>query len=91
MDLNTGRYSLGDKTKGFRIKRPLESAKKPTTYDVLSCITKSDPGSLEEFCGDLGYDTDSRKAMDIYIAVQKEWHDVERMFSDCLDELQGIN
>ena len=89
MDLNTGEYSLADKDKGLRIKRTLESTQ-PSAYDILTCITKCDPGSFEEFCGDYGYDTDSRKALETYIAVQKEWSDVQRMFGDCLDELQEI-
>lgn len=91
LDLNTGRYSLADKNKGLRIKQALESTPLPTAYDILSCITRCDPGSFEEFCSDFGYDTDSRKALDVYIAVQKEWHDVERMFGDCLEELAEIN
>lgn len=90
IDLCTGKYGLADKYRGLRIKRRLESTPLPTAYDILACITHSDPGTFEDFCGDFGYDTDGRKALETYIAVQKECSDVQRMFGDCLDELAEI-
>jgi hypothetical protein len=63
---------------------------KPHLYDILSCIQKYDPGTFEDFCGDFGYDTDSRSAEKIYYAVRDEGRAIEGMFSDCLDELQEI-
>jgi len=65
--------------------------KTPTIYDILACITKSDPGSFKDFCGNYGYDEDSRKASDVYIAVQKEWEQVDNLFHDVLAELEEIN
>jgi len=64
----------------------------PTAYDVLACLTKSDPGSFEDFCADYGYDTDSRKAECTYRAVKREWEKVLRVFGEgeCLDDLQEI-
>lgn len=44
----------------------------PSHYDVLTCIEKYEPGTFEQWCGELGYDTDSRKALDTYLAVQKQ-------------------
>ena len=66
--------------------------KAPTEYDVLTCITKSDPGSFEDFCGEFGYDTDSRKAEKTYKAVKSEWEAVKRVFGEgeCLEALQEI-
>lgn len=63
----------------------------PTPYDILATITKSDPGTFADFCGDFGYDEDSRKAEKTYFAVQKEYQEVSKMFGDCMDELQEIN
>lgn len=57
----------------------------PTAYDVLTCLTKYDPGSFENFCGEFGYDTDSKKAEKTYFAVQKEYYDLCKLFSQ--DEL----
>lgn len=62
----------------------------PNIYDILACITKDDPYSFEDFCANYGYDTDSRKAYKTYLAVEKEWANVERVFGDVLEELQEI-
>jgi len=64
----------------------------PSDYDILSCITKSDPGIFNEFCANYGYDDDSRKAEKIYFDVQKEWSNVNRLFSDKeIEQLNEIN
>lgn len=65
--------------------------KKPTHYDVLACLTKSNPGSFENFCSDFGYNSDSRKAERIYNAVCSEWNSVDRLWHDVLETLQDIN
>ena len=63
----------------------------PTEYDVISCIQKYDVGSFDDFCGDFGYDTDSRKAEKIYKAVCKEFEKVSIFFTDTeLEQLQEI-
>ena len=67
-----------------------EGSNPPSEYDVLATITKYDPGSFEYFCSEYGYDTDSRKAEQTYKAVLKEWRDVDRVFGDCLDDLEEI-
>ena len=64
--------------------------KKPTMYDVLSCLTKYNPGTFEDFCADYDYDTYSRRAERIYKAVCREWKAVERLFGDIIEELQEI-
>jgi len=61
-------------------KKP--NRKAPTAYDVLACITKYDPGTFEEFCGEFGYDTDSKKAEKTYKAVVQEWLTVSRLYND---------
>lgn len=63
----------------------------PTAYDVLSSLTKCEVGTFENFCGDYGYDVDSRKAYKTYKAVLKEWKNVERLFTaEQLELLQEI-
>ena len=54
----------------------------PTDYDILACLTKYDPGTFEDFCGDFGCDTDSRKAEQTYFAVQKEYQNLRGMFTE---------
>jgi hypothetical protein len=66
--------------------------KAPTAYDVITCLTKNDPGDFEEFCREFGYDTDSRKAEKTYKAVVAEWKNVEACFSEEeLAEMGEIN
>jgi len=63
----------------------------PNAYDVLACLTKYDPFDFECFCGDFGYDTDSRSAKKIYKAVQKEWAMVQALWNDNeIDKLSEI-
>lgn len=59
---------------------------KPSEYDILACLTKYEPGTFEDFCSDYGYDTDSRKAENTYNAVQEEYMNISRLFSE--DELE---
>lgn len=67
----------------------------PNAYDILTCLTKSDPGTFEEFCDEYGYDIDSKNIERIYIEriyknVKKEWKNVNNLFEDVLEELQEI-
>lgn len=65
-------------------------AQPPSAYDVLSCITKLDPGTFEDFCQDFGYDTDSKRAEKTYFADQKEYSECRKMFGDVMDALCEI-
>lgn len=65
-------------------------SKEPTLYDILSCLTKYDPESFDNFCSEFGYDIDGRNAEKTYKAVCKEFAAVERLFGDVMDELQEI-
>lgn len=63
----------------------------PTMYDILTCMTKYDPETFENFCSEFGYDTDSRKAEKTYKAVKKEYAAMKRLFSnEVLEEMQEI-
>jgi hypothetical protein len=64
----------------------------PTAYSILAAITKYDPGTLEDFCNEFGYDTDSRKAEKTYNAVKNEYQNVAMLFNDTeMQELAEIN
>lgn len=72
------------------LKAKKEEAR-PGAYDILATMTKYDPGTFEDFCGEFGYDTDSRKAEAIYFAVQKEYNNLTRIFTDeQMEELEEI-
>ena len=65
--------------------------KAPSEYDVLACLQKYDVGTFEEFCGEFGYDTDSKKAEKTYLAVKNEFDMVQKLWSDKeIEELQEI-
>lgn len=66
-------------------------AAEPDMYDILACLTKYDPGTFEDFCGNFGYDTDSRSAERTYKAVCKEYKAVERLFGDLLDNEEFLD
>lgn len=66
------------------------TGKEPSMYDVLVCLTKSDPSTYQDFCWEYGYESCSRTAYQTYKAVVKEWKAVNRMFGDCLNDLQEI-
>ena len=60
----------------------------PSEYSVLSCLTKHDPESFENFCNEFGYDEDSRNAERTYNAVVKEWKNVCMIWTD--DEMEEL-
>lgn len=64
----------------------------PTAYDVLVCLIKSDPGTIDDFQIDYGYsDEKASKVIKTYNAVVDEWKNVRRLFWDVLEKLQEIN
>lgn len=75
-------------------ERALRTSSTPTAYDVLTCIS-GDIGmhdwTFEEFCGDFGYDTDSRQAEKTYNAVCDQSRALAHLFNDEeLDQLREI-
>lgn len=95
----TGNYIIHDINKfikafpdGGSQKLKLVKGKEPTLYDILTCLTKYDVGTFENFCSEFGYDEDSRSAEKTYNAVVKEYESMCRLFSDEeLEVLQLIN
>ena len=59
-----------------------ENFSEPTEYDVLACLTKYDPETFENFCGEFGYDEDSRKAEKTYHAVKDEYNNVAMLWNE---------
>lgn len=69
-----------------------EGSNEPTLYSVLTCLQKYEVGTFENFCGDFGYDNDSRTALKTYKAVVKEYDKVCSLFSnEELEVLEMIN
>ena len=72
--------------------KDINFGKEPTSYDVLACLTKYDPGSLEDFCSEFDYDLDSKSAEKTYDAVREEYLNVCALFGqeemEVLSEIQ---
>ncbi len=84
--------NMGREDRKLAIKYAGKKRTKVSAYDVIACITKSNPGYFEDFCGDYGYDNDSRKAEATYHAVVGEWNKVRRFFTPTeIEEMQEIN
>ena len=69
----------------------------PDMYSVLACLTKYNAGSFDDFCSEFGYSRHdeetgrtNKQTERTYKAVCKEFAAVERLFSDCMEELQEI-
>jgi len=82
----TGNYSINDVEKyknGFPINAiKLIKGTAPTAYDVLTSLTKYDPGTFDDFCSEFGYDEDSKSAEHTYNAVKEEYLKVISLFTD---------
>ena len=68
----------------------------PSSYDVLACLTTSDPGTFENFVGDYGYAhlpiSQYETVMGVYTSVKEEVRGLRRLFSDEeLERLAEIN
>ena len=64
--------------------------KKPSAYDILSCLDYWD-GTFSDFCEDFGYSTDSITARKTYTRVMDQSRGLKSLFSpEELDKLGDI-
>ncbi len=58
----------------------------PTEYSILSCLTKYDVGSMDDFMHEFGYEIkcveDMTNFINTYNAVVKEYNDIRRCFTE---------
>jgi hypothetical protein len=57
----------------------------PNAADILNCLTSDaqmGEDSFEGFCGDMGLDTDSRKALDTYTECQQQGAKLRRILGN---------
>lgn len=59
-----------------------EANKTPTEYDVLACLEWNCADTFEDFCSELGYEQDSRKALKTFRACLRQRTALERIFPD---------
>ena len=64
---------------------------KPSAYDILACLESYLPGSHSDFCDSFGYDIDSIKGRDVYLAVIDQYSNLARLFTtEHLEQLGEI-
>lgn len=63
---------------GLKVREPVV----PNAYEVLAALTKYDPESFENFCDEYGHDKDSRRIEKMYKAVQDEWDNICKLYTD---------
>ena len=93
------RLKRGRRSYTFEFGQSMQAGNtKPDMYSVLACLTKYSPESYGDFCGVYGYSLydentgrTNKQTERTYKAVCKEFAAVERLFSDCMEELQEIN
>lgn len=73
-----------------------KDGKDPTEYDVLACLECYDPGTIDNFVAEFGYEVhewaDVRRIESIYDAVKEQYTALSRMYSELeLDALAEIN
>ena len=64
----------------------------PTAKEVLECLVSDAHGvdeSFEDWCGEFGYDTDSRKAEKTYKACKKSTQKLMQFMAVTIDEPKG--
>ncbi|WP_312697076.1 hypothetical protein [Sphingobacterium mizutaii] len=62
----------------------------PTEYEVLACLHKQEEGieNFEDFCDTFGYEQyndygrRNKVAYKTYLAVYKEWENIQKLFTD---------
>lgn len=65
-------------------------AGEPTAKDVIDCLTSDTylgEQNFDEFCGDLGYDRDSRKAFETWRSCQVQGRKVRKLLGDDFDKV----
>lgn len=64
----------------------------PTAYDILACLQDYNPGTLEDFCDDFGYNLDSKTVEKTYKAAVDEYRNVCAVWNEReVDDLREIN
>lgn len=63
----------------------------PDAYDILACLDVLHEDTFEDFCSSFGYDVDSRQALKIFKAAEKQDRALRKLFTlEELDLLQDI-
>lgn len=80
-----------EKVRALKMWKERISKTTPTEYDILSCLETYIPYTFEDFCSEFGYDDDSISALKTYLACQKQWSNIRKIFTEeQIEELAKI-
>lgn len=75
-----------EKAKAIKRLNELKKEATPTAYNILACLTKYDPGTMNDFFSEMGYEVHSADDMfcflNTYNAVVKEYRDLCHIFTE---------
>lgn len=74
---------------GSWIEKPIP----PSVSDVLHCLildAEACESDFEDWCVNFGYDTDSRKALDLYMACQKSGKEIKKLLGSKFESLRNL-
>ena len=78
--------TYSEQNKAKKALAELKEKAVPTVYDILSCLTKYDPGTMNDFFSEMGYEVhdadDIFCFLNTYNAVVKEYRDLCRIFTE---------
>ena len=77
-----------EKAKASRDLQVMKDNAVPDEYDVISCLQLYDVGTFKDFCDEFGCDTDSRSAEQLYLAVNDEYKNLSKIFTE--DQLERL-
>lgn len=77
--------TYSEQNKAKKALAELKEKAVPTVYDILSCLTTYDPGTMNDFFSEMGYEVhdadDIFCFLNTYNAVVKEYRDLCRIFT----------
>lgn len=80
-----------EKIRAQKLWKELRKEALPTEYDILACLETYVPDTFEDFCSEFGYDDDSISALKTYLACQKQWSNIRKIFTEeQIEELAEI-
>lgn len=73
--------------------REMKANAKPNEYDILACLTKCDPGTMDDFLNEMGFEiksvNDMSQFLNTYNAVVAEYHNLCRIFTP--EQMEMLN
>ena len=87
---------ISEQNKATKELSALKAKAKPTEYDILACLEKYDPGTMNDFFDEFGFKINSADDMfafmNTYNACVKQYRDLCRIFTEeQMEMLRGIN